>query len=76
MGYIMNDFVALMIGSLVVYATFTFASLSSLNQPGRDKVLPPAEVSLLYVLTPFAVWFVYQALLWVGPKGSPKALKI
>ncbi|CUG92887.1 transmembrane protein, putative [Bodo saltans] len=76
MGYIMNDFVALMIGSLVVYATFTFANLGPLNQTSRDKVSPPAEVSLIYVLTPFAVWFVYQGLLWLGPKGSSKALKI
>lgn len=75
MVYLMNDFVALMISALVIYATFTFANLGPLNQT-RGVVQPPPELSLLYVLTPFAVWFVYQGFLIIGPKGSPKALKI
>lgn len=76
MGYIINDFVALMIGSLIVYATFTFANINAPKHLLNGADLPPAEIAVLYVLVPFCVWYVYQALLWLGPKGSSKAIKI
>eukprot|EP00331_Platyophrya_macrostoma_P010404 CAMPEP_0176414628 /NCGR_PEP_ID=MMETSP0127-20121128/5362_1 /TAXON_ID=938130 /ORGANISM="Platyophrya macrostoma, Strain WH" /LENGTH=82 /DNA_ID=CAMNT_0017794545 /DNA_START=39 /DNA_END=287 /DNA_ORIENTATION=- len=82
MVYYINDFTGAMIGLLVVYVTAVFTHRWTTHHD-EDAVLGAFVgfpfhygYSAVFVIVPVLVWFFYQLLLILGPKGTSKAIKV
>lgn len=76
MAYLLNDFTGLLIGALLVFTTFEVVHKLTPNRYTNVLEGIPIESCCLYLATPFGVWYFYQLLLRIGPKGTSKAIKI